>query len=314
MARRWPRRSGPSIAQHCAASGRGPRSSNGTATCQRCPCFWVRPQRPMPRFARRRAMLALRDLQLAIGHTVLGHDEASLADAIAEGGIAPASRLQIYRHHYEISLTEALKAIYPVICRLVDERFFGYAAHEYIKAHPPRRPCLHEYGESFAEFLAGFPPCRALAYLSDVARLEWRINASLHAPAEPPLAADAFRDVAMDDYPRLVFRLLPSLGYLESPWPIDRIWSGREEAVDLGEGGCRLEIRQRGEEVVFARLDEPQFTLRRALAAGHRMENALATALATDPLFDLALALRQILEEGLVTGFSLAPNDSPTSL
>ena len=66
--------------------------------------------------------------------------------------------------------------------------------------------------------------------------------------------------------------------------------------------------------MVFARLDEPQFTLRRALAAGHRMENALATALATDPFFDLALALRQLLEEGLVTGFAIGSEDPPTSL
>src|SRR6516162_6244608 len=116
-------------------------------------------------------MLALRDLQRAMGRSVLGQEEASLADAIVGDGMVPASRLGIYRHHYEISLTEALKAIYPAVCRLVDERFFGYAAHEYIKAHPPRRPCLHEYGESFADFLASFPTCRTLTYLADVARL-----------------------------------------------------------------------------------------------------------------------------------------------
>jgi len=258
-------------------------------------------------------MLVLRDLQRAMGRSVLGNEEAPLADAIVGDGIRPAARLRIYRHHYEISLTEALKAIYPAICRLVDERFFGYAAHEYIKAHPPRRPCLHEYGESFAEFLADFPPCRALPYLADVARLEWRINASLHAPMEPPLAPDAFHDVAMDDYPRLVFRLFPSLGYLESPWPIDRICSGREESVDLSKGGCRLEIRQRGEEVVFARLDEAEFVLRRALLAGESLERAVAAALAADPVFDLAMALRSLLSEGLVTGFSLTADNSQTS-
>jgi hypothetical protein len=257
-------------------------------------------------------MFALRDLQRAVGRFVLGDDGADLADAILADGIAPAARLRIYRHHYETSLVEALKAIYPAICRLVDERFFGYAAHDYIKANPPRRPCLHEYGESFPEFLASFPPCRKLVYLADVARLEWRINAALHAPAEPALEPGAFGAVAPEDFPRLVFRLLPSAAYLESPWPVDRIWLGQEEAVDLGEGGRRLEIRRRGEEVVFARLDEPQFTLRRALAAGHRLENAVAAALATDPLFDLAMALRRLLADGLVAGFSLESDASPT--
>jgi hypothetical protein len=156
----------------------------------------------------------------------------------------------------------------------VDERFFAFTAHEYIKSSPPRRVCLHEYGAEFPDFLGGFPPCRHLAYLPDVARLEHQINAALHSPAEDALGTDAFLDVTLGDYPRLVFRLLPSLRYLESPWPVDRIWlgqqEGRETAVDLGEGGCRLEIRQRGEEVVFCRLGALQFTLRHALLAATR--------------------------------------------
>ena len=132
-------------------------------------------------------MSGLRELQSAVGRAVLGHDEPSLADAIEGDGMAPAARLQIYRHHYKSSLAEALKAIYPVVCRLVDERFFAFAAHEYIKSSPPRRVCLHEYGADFAEFLAGFPPCRELVYLPDVARLEQQINAALHSPAEEAL-------------------------------------------------------------------------------------------------------------------------------
>jgi hypothetical protein len=221
-------------------------------------------------------MTGLRELQSALGSAVLGQEERSLGEWIESDGIEPAARLRIYRHHYETSLTEALKAIYPGVCRLVDERFFAFAAHEYIESSPPRRACLHEYGADFAAFLAEFPSCREFAYLPDVARLEQQINASLHSPAEEALGTEAFLDLAVRDYPRLVFRLQPSLGYLESSWPVDRIWlgqqAGREADVDLGEGGCRLEIRQRGEEVVFCRLDAPQFILRRALLARTLMD------------------------------------------
>jgi hypothetical protein len=250
-------------------------------------------------------MFALRELQRGVARAILGHEEASILEAIQDDGIAPEARLRIYRHHYETSLTEALKAIYPAVCLLVDERFFAFAAHAYIRAAPPRRVCLHEYGESFPEFLAEFPPCRNLAYLPDVARLEWVINAALHSPIEEPLTGSDFVDLAFDDYPGLVFRLLPSLGYLQSPWPVDRIW--RDEAVDLTEGGVFLEIRQRGEAVVFRRLEEGDFTLRRALLSGESLASAGAAALARDPAVDLAMALRRLLTEGLVTGFSLSP-------
>jgi hypothetical protein len=259
-------------------------------------------------------MSGLRELQAAVGRSVLGQDEPSLDDVIEGDGLAPAARLQIYRHHYETSLAEALKSIYPAVCRLVDERFFAFAAQAYIKSSPPRRVCLHEYGADFAEFLAGFPPCRELVYLPDVARLEQLINAALHSPVEEALGTEAFLDVAVGDYPRLVFRLLASLRYLDSSWPVDRLWlaqqAGQEGAVDLDEGGCLLEIRQRGEEVVFRRLDAPEFILRRALLAGQTLESAAAAALVADPTFDLAMALRRLLGEGLVAGFSLAPTDS----
>ena len=261
-------------------------------------------------------MSGLRSLQCGIGQAILGRDATSILEAIRGDGIEPSDRLQIYRRHYEISLTEALKAIYPVACRLVDERFFAFAAHEFIKTSPPRRVCLHEYGESFPEFLASFPPCRALAYLPDVARLEQLINAALHSPVEEPLGAGDFMHVAPGDYPQLVFRMPASLRYLESPWPVDRIWLANREdgdgAVDLAEGGARLEIRQRGEEVVFSRMDRPEFELRRALLGGATLGGAAAAVLAREPMFDLAMALRRLLADGLAVSFSFAPTDPRT--
>jgi hypothetical protein len=55
-------------------------------------------------------------------------------------GLTAEARLAIYRHHVFITLTAALQTTYPVLCRLVHERFFGYAADQYIRA--TRRPGL----------------------------------------------------------------------------------------------------------------------------------------------------------------------------
>jgi hypothetical protein len=35
-----------------------------------------------------------------------------------------------------------LEDTFPVVCRLVDKRFFAYAAHEYLREHPPHSRCL----------------------------------------------------------------------------------------------------------------------------------------------------------------------------
>jgi putative DNA-binding protein len=262
-------------------------------------------------------MSKLRDLQCGLGRAILGKDEASIVSAIMGDGLDPAARLNIYRNHYNSSLSEALKAIYPVVCRLVGERFFAYATSEYIKASPPRRVCLFEYGESFPDFLAAFPACASLVYLPDVARLEWLINAALHAPAPAPIEASELGHLDSADYPRLVLAFQPSLRLIESDWPIDRIWHlNRPDAleagaVDLAVGGCRLEIRQVGEDVVFRPLESGTFALRATLAKGQTLEAAIEAALAQDPIFDTALALRRLFGEGLVIGFTLAPPPNP---
>jgi Putative DNA-binding domain len=259
-------------------------------------------------------MSKLRELQCGIGHAILGQDEASIIAAIMGDGLDPAARLNIYRNHYNASLGEALMATFPVVCRLVDPRFFGHVASEFIKVSPPRQVCLFEYGEDFPDFLAEFPACASLVYLADVARLEWLINAALHSPAQDPLETSDLAHLDSADYPRLIFAFQPSLRLIESAWPIDRIWhlnrpgAADEGTVDLAAGGCRLEIRQLGEDVIFHGLEIGDFALRTALASGRALEAAIEAALVCDPAFDPAHGLRRLFAEGLVVGFTLAPS------
>src|SRR5215471_13273493 len=108
-------------------------------------------------------MLALRELQTEFRRAILGQGEtsASLRAALADDPFAD-ERIAIYRNNVLASLTAVLRETFPVVCRLVDERFFGYAAHDFICLRPPSRPALSEYGAGFPDFLKHFPPCREL--------------------------------------------------------------------------------------------------------------------------------------------------------
>ena len=101
---------------------------------------------------------------------------------------------------------------------------------------------LGEFGDSFSEFLAGFPACAQLPYLPDVARLEWALHAAQHAEDAVPLDLRQLAEIPPETVPRLVFTLDPSLTLLASPWPIDRIWDANQPGaapdtlVDLAAG------------------------------------------------------------------------------
>ena len=263
-------------------------------------------------------MLALRDLQTALRQALLEEDVGAsyaLEAEIADGGFPARERLAVYRNNVFASLTDALRETFPVICRLVDERFFSYAAHEFIACHPPKRPSLTEYGGAFPDFLADFPPCRGLAYLADAARFEWLMNLAAHAAEAEPVSPDSLAEIDAQDAALLVLALRDSYGYVSSPWPVDRIWRANrpgacsEAAVDLASGGAYLEVSRQGEEVVFRALDHPTFAFRQALAGGAPLGEALERAFAIAPDFAVGDALAALFAEGAVTAVTSSPSE-----
>lgn len=260
-------------------------------------------------------MLMLRDLQTVLRRALLEEDfgaSYALGAEIADGDFPARERLAVHRNNIFASLTDALRETFPVTCRLVDERFFSYAAHEFIAAHPPRRPSLAEYGGAFPDFLAGFPPCRDLFYLEDVARIEWLMNVAAHATDSEAVPADCLAGVESQDATHLVFTLHPSYGYFFSRWPVDRIWRANrpgaceESVIDLASGGVHLEVSRRNGDVVFRALDPATFTFRQALSKRSPLGEAIEQTFAIDPDFAVGAGLAALFEQGAVTQFALS--------
>jgi hypothetical protein len=251
------------------------------------------------------------ELEAAFRTAMLSGEDGSVALEVVEDGLTAGARLRIYRHHVFSTLTETLRAAYPVVSRLVGDGFFAYAAHRFIEAHPPAGPCLFEYGAALPGFLAAFPPCRELGYLPDVARLEWALAAARHAAEARPLPPGALRDVGPAEAARLTFRLDPSLALLASAWPVDRIWRANHAAsdpdtvVDLAAGGVWLEVRRVDDEPGFRALDPATFAFRHTLLAGCPLGDAAEAAAGVDPTFDLTLTLHTLIGDGVLTGFAV---------
>jgi hypothetical protein len=246
-------------------------------------------------------MSSLRELQAGFRAAMLDGHEGGVASDVVDDGLGASARLAIYRHHVFTSLTAALEATYPVVCRIVDRRFFGWAADRYVRAHPPAGPCLFEYGGDFPAFLARFPACAHLPWLPDVARLEWAMNVALHAADAVALEPETLRALDPHAVARMTLRFEPSVTLLESAWPIDAIWRANQAeadgVVDLGVGEARIEVRRMGDGVVFRGLSAGTFAFRAALASGKTLEDAVERALDAEPGFELASEIRALLDE-----------------
>lgn len=87
-------------------------------------------------------MSSLHELQTRFREALLGGDMTPALDTIAPDGLSATGRLGLYRHHVVATLTDALRATYPVVCRLVGDGFFAYMADRFIAVSPPSSPCL----------------------------------------------------------------------------------------------------------------------------------------------------------------------------
>jgi hypothetical protein len=263
-------------------------------------------------------MPSLRDDQARFAAGLLAGDDAATAELIAGDGLDPRARLAVYRHHVLTTLTAALEGAFPVVCRLVDRRFFAYAADAFIRRNPPTGPCLAEYGAAFPDFLADFDACASLRFLPDVARLEWAVHVAAQAVSAGEVDLAGLRSVDPQDVPRLRLVPRPGLTYIASPWPVDGIWQAHQDGEaaalpDLGAGEVCLEIGPSENGVRLCALGRAAHALRSDLARGLTLGEAAERAFALDPGFDLSAELALVLGGGLFTDYTLTTTEGERS-
>lgn len=257
-------------------------------------------------------MLGLRELQLGFAAAVLDGAGGDFDRHVRGAGSSGARRLQVYRNNAALGLTGALEAVYPVVRRVVGEGFFRYATAQYIARHPSRSGDLHEFGERFPSFLRSFEPVAELAYLPDVARLEWAYHQVFHAAGHPPLDLAALARVPAERQGDLRFELHPAARLLESAFPILRIWQVNQDdhagdsAVDLREGGIKLLIvRRENLDIEFQSLEGGEFSLLDTLAGNGDFATACERAMAAQPTLDLPGCFRRHILRGALVAFHL---------
>jgi len=224
------------------------------------------------------------------------------AGLVNPDGAQASKRFDVYRNNVASSLTEALITAFPVIYKLVGDRFFRAMAGVYLRAHPPKSALMMFYGAEMPAFLAGFEPVQKLPYLLDVARLELALRHSYHAADVQALLPEAFAQMPTDRLMAARLRLAPAMHLIRSRWPVHGIWrANMQDDVPKPE--------MRGENVLITR---PEFdpilstlapgggTFVAQLIEGARFGEALDGATSQVPDFDLTATLGLLMAGGAI--------------
>lgn len=253
-------------------------------------------------------MSGLAELQSQMTAAIFKGHVADIEDALVAGRADPARRFAIYRNNTFLSLAAHLKAVFPVTSKLGDERFFAYAANEFIRRAPPREPRLSTYGAEFPKFLATFQASRASPILAEMARLEWAVQSALITRAMPFMSLDALIQ-AGPEAALVRLELQPGLGLALSHWPLAALWASSGECIGtLSRKVTRLAVWRENDTVRIVELNTARYAFWHSLARGYALDLAVSRALSRDAKFDFPAELRGLFGAGLVTGISPQPN------
>lgn len=224
-----------------------------------------------------------------------------------------ARGIEVYRNNYRGNLHDALAGAYPVIRQLVGGAFFRLLAKRYIEQIPSRSGNLHHYGSRMARFLEHFENARHLAYLPDMARLEWAYHRAYFADDVPAFDLARLACISPESYAELRWRLHPACELLASAFPIAAIWQAHQVGastnfnIDVNRGGENLLVYRNGLSLEIARIAPDVYHWLAQLQQGVAMGTATDATLAEFPDFDLATTLHHWLAQGVLADFDVTP-------
>lgn len=202
--------------------------------------------------------------------------------------------IQIYHNNFYLTLTKALRGIYPTIHQLVGEEFFNQCAHFYIQKNPSQSRDLQTYGGNLAVFLAEYSPAKTLPYLSEVAQFDWATHQVYYAADSKPFDINKLTQVSEKHYQDLKFKLHRASKILSFRYPILQIWQlcqqkkKSSEIIDLAQGGLNLLVIRRHLDIEFVTLSMGEYALLSAFAENKTFREACSKALQVEPEFNVA--------------------------
>lgn len=257
-------------------------------------------------------MSELATLQRRFGSGLDAADaKADTPDMFLGGAEQTIRRFQIYRANTLANAVKAIQAAYPVVAKIVGDEFFSGLARRYRSCFASQTGDLNEYGESFAEFLAAFVPARDIAYLPDVARLEWLVHRAHYAANAPPFDPARLASVPAQQQFNLRPRVHPACHVMHSIYPIARIWEVHQEQfsgafhVDFSHGACHALVSRPRFKVEVTRISDAEAAFLSAALGGATLASALTAAQKRDASFDLGPSLSAWVLSSLIVGFEL---------
>jgi hypothetical protein len=218
-------------------------------------------------------------------------------------------RFAIYRDNFVGSLVDALADTFPVTRQLVGERFFAMIAADFARKQPPSAARLSRYGGDFPAYLRGQDSLRDLAYVPDVAELEWaRVESFFAGMPEATLTPETLLALPEETIAEVTFEPVASLKVVVTATASFSIWHEHQQtapqldSLDPWRGEAIRVMCNSSQGVSTVLITPAHAAFLRTLQEGADLATGYAAASAVQADFDLQGALVSELAAGSFAG------------
>lgn len=221
-----------------------------------------------------------------------------------EDAIAGAAGLSVYRNTVAKGSADAIVANFPSVERVCGADWLSAAGALYALDHPPVRPSLVDYGQTFPDWLTRFPPAEDMPFLADLARLDMAWTRAHLAVDARPLVAAAFEALDADAFAATAADLHPGAAVAGFADGLAGLWIALRaetppQALELDDAPSAVLILRPDLEVEIRPLTAGGFAFLDACRQGQPLALAAAAALAAEPGLDLAALFADLIAAGV---------------
>jgi len=255
-------------------------------------------------------MPPLHEMQRAFAEAVTEGRHHVVATMIVPEASAHRS-IALYRRLIRCNYTQVLKVTYPVLHRLVGDRYFGILARGYGKFHPSTSGDLFLYGRHLPAFLHEL---QLAPLLPELARLEWACHEVYQGTDSTLVSPEQIQAIASVDLSSVTVRFHEAARLLSFPIPVHRVWLAlqpdppSDDVVDLPlpEEETAVVVTRGGGKVQIAPLAKPDYLVLEALSRGVNLASVERRAIESNPDFDFQHLWATVLKLSMISGFSVS--------
>jgi hypothetical protein len=252
--------------------------------------------------------MKLKEIQKQFATQIVDPQNMNILSQINSSHIPVGARLEVYRNNVFGNFRSVLEMVYPTVLELVGDDVFENLCVKYRQKYPSPSGNLDDYGQFFPKLINDLKNEHKLAYLKDIANLEWKFHRAYFVRNVTDFQIEKFQKLKEEELCEVKFKLHPSCVLISSKYPIFSIWESVDSKQKLNLKNLPKEfvlIERAGFDSSIQNLCETEFLFLKHIKKGQNFYQIYEEISAKFPDFDIGSVMNKFISNGVIASYGI---------